>query len=1035
MKYLAAKCLLSKRVLNSLIVIATVIFSGSDSQDVLAQITPDESLGTESSVVTPDVEVKGETADRIDGGAIRERNLFHSFQEFNVREGQSVYFASPERIENIFTRVTGNNPSNILGTLGVDGAANLLLLNPNGILFGENSSLDVEGSFLGTTAESLIFRDGTEFSAVEPSTPLLTISVPLGLQFGSNPGNIMVQSPLEVPNGQNFSFVGGNIDLKGSNIDTSEDGMNSAADGITAPGGRIELGGLSATGIVNFEDSSNLIFPDGIPRGNITIDNFFIDASGGGGGSIAVYSKNLRLTNSIIATGIDFSVESTEERAGDITIDTAEEISLEASNESVSGIFSATGDLSEFLVSTEDVEVVNKTGNAGNIIINTGSLSATGAFVIGSLTNGEGNAGSVNINANKSIVLENSTDSDANSRITSSVLSQGTGKGADIKINTPSLSLNNATISTTTFGAGNAGNLDLNISDSITVSNDSLLETTSVGQGNAGNLTINTDKLTVENSAISTATAGLGQAGNLDITATDFLSLRGAFIFPDGSQFFSIFTLTSGDGDAGDIAIKTRNLIATEGGQISAGTFGAGNGGNINIEAESIEITGKSADETFLSGIAASSFSSGTGGKIRIITDSLVIRDGGLIVAEARDAGDAGSIDLDTEQLIVEHSGISTSNNNTGKAGNLDITASEFILLRGTFTDVNGDVIPAGLFSSTFDGDATAGDLNVNAGKLTLSDGAQIQSATASSGDGGNIAIKADRIELTGNSGKNFPSVITALTNGSGDGGKVNITTDNLVISDGAGISVRSIEDGNAGIISVIVRDSFLADNGRISSFSTRSFGGDIDITAGNISLKGDSDIFTNVEEGAGGGGNITLTANSIIASDDSDIFAFSRDGVGGNITINSSVFLAENFTLNSLTSNPNNLRDNARVDLNATGVLSGLVDIPNVNVLSDSLVELSENAIDTEELVANSCVVRDRPSSGTFIITGKGGLPARPGNWTVSSYSTGDVRAIPNETNTTSTNNNWRSGDPIVEPQGIYRLSNGKLVLSRECS
>ena len=113
-------CFFSQKILNSLIFLTTFIFSGSYSNIVLAQIVPDESLGTESSVVTPDVEIKGETADRIDGGATREGNLFHSFQEFNVREGQSVYFASPESIENIFTRVTGNNPSNILGTLGFD---------------------------------------------------------------------------------------------------------------------------------------------------------------------------------------------------------------------------------------------------------------------------------------------------------------------------------------------------------------------------------------------------------------------------------------------------------------------------------------------------------------------------------------------------------------------------------------------------------------------------------------------------------------------------------------------------------------------------------------------------------------------------------------------------------------------------------------------------------------------------------------------------------------------------------------------------
>lgn len=134
------------------------------------------------------MEVKGETADRIDGGAIRDRNLFHGFSEFNVGESQRVYFANLNtnlnNIEQIFTRVTGSNPSNILGTLGVDGAADLLLLNPNGVLFGENSSLDVEGSFLGTSADSLLFEDDTKFSAVQPGSSLLTVSVPLGLQFG-----------------------------------------------------------------------------------------------------------------------------------------------------------------------------------------------------------------------------------------------------------------------------------------------------------------------------------------------------------------------------------------------------------------------------------------------------------------------------------------------------------------------------------------------------------------------------------------------------------------------------------------------------------------------------------------------------------------------------------------------------------------------------------------------------------------------------------------------------------------------------------
>ena len=176
---------------SSLFITGALIFSGDYS---LAQIVPDRTLDNESSVVTPNVSINGASADRIDGGAIRGSNLFHSFQEFNVLEGQRVYFANPVGIQNIFSRVTGNNFSNIWGTLGVDGAANLFLLNPNGIIFGKNATLDLRGSFVASTASSLVFGDGTQFSATNPQTaPLLTLSVPLGLQFGGNQQSIQVQ--------------------------------------------------------------------------------------------------------------------------------------------------------------------------------------------------------------------------------------------------------------------------------------------------------------------------------------------------------------------------------------------------------------------------------------------------------------------------------------------------------------------------------------------------------------------------------------------------------------------------------------------------------------------------------------------------------------------------------------------------------------------------------------------------------------------------------------------------------------------------
>ena len=142
-----------------------------------AQLTPDGTLGGEASTVTPDALVQGDLTDLIEGGAIRGGNLFHSFLEFNVDLGQRVYFANPAGVESILSRVTGGDLSNIFGTLGVDGAADLFLINPNGMVFGPGASLDLQGSFTATTADSIQLGSDGLFSAVDPvSDNLLTLN-------------------------------------------------------------------------------------------------------------------------------------------------------------------------------------------------------------------------------------------------------------------------------------------------------------------------------------------------------------------------------------------------------------------------------------------------------------------------------------------------------------------------------------------------------------------------------------------------------------------------------------------------------------------------------------------------------------------------------------------------------------------------------------------------------------------------------------------------------------------------------------------
>lgn len=197
--------------------------------DGQAQIVPDDTLGGESSQISPTV-IEGLESDRIDGGAIRGDNLFHSFLEFNVGEGRGAYFANPEGIANILSRVTGRNRSDIMGRLGVLGNANLFLLNPNGIVFGPNATLDIRGSFVASTADRFAFPDGSQFSAVDPDAPpLLTVNVPVGLQYGSQAAQgIVNEGQLLV--GQDLMLSGGSVDSSGA---------------LMAPFGEVAIAGVS----------------------------------------------------------------------------------------------------------------------------------------------------------------------------------------------------------------------------------------------------------------------------------------------------------------------------------------------------------------------------------------------------------------------------------------------------------------------------------------------------------------------------------------------------------------------------------------------------------------------------------------------------------------------------------------------------------------------------------------------------------------------------------------------------------------------
>ncbi|MBW4628401.1 MAG: filamentous hemagglutinin N-terminal domain-containing protein [Brasilonema octagenarum HA4186-MV1] len=849
-----------------------------------AQITPDNSLGAENSVVAPNVEIKGIPSDRIDGGAIRGDNLFHSFQQFNINAGRGAYFSNPGGIANILTRVTGGNVSNIQGVLGVLGNANLFLINPNGIIFGPNARLDVGGSFLGSTANSLIFKNGFEFSATNPQAPpLLTITAPVGLSYRENFKNISNQSRavndsgnvvgLTVPEGNSLTLVGGNVSL--------DNGI------LFAPGGRVELGGLSVPGTVGINGDGSLSFPVGVQRADVSLTNGAIAyVAGRDTGNIAVNARNLELSGgSRLFSGILSGFGTSEAQAGDIKIDAKGTISL----------------LDNSLITSS----VQRTyvGNAGNIDITTGSVVLKNGSQIFGGTFGTGNGGIVKINASDTISLDGQDSSGFYSAIGSYVEFNAKGNAGSVQITTKDLTLGNGSfISASIFGQGNAGSVVINASGSVSVDGGSISSNQqSTGMGDAGDVQLTTTNLTLKNSAfLSARTFGIGNGGVLTVNAKDIISLDNSFITSSVQP--------TGVSNAGGIDITTGSLVLKNGSQILSSTFGQGNGGIVKINAsDTISVDGRNSSGTYSAigsrversakgdaggiqittknltlgngnFVSAGTFGQGNAGSVVINANGSVLVDGGDISSGVFSTGEgnAGGVQLTTTNLTLKNEGsLSASINGEGNAGSVLVRASDSVSLVNSY--ISSTVGAAGV--------GKGGNINIQAALLSLKDGAQLAASTFGTGDAGNVTVDVTGKVTIAGVKDGFSSGIfnQGGITGVGNGGNITISSGSFSLTDGAQLVTSARGQGNAGNVSVRASGSVELVNGRI--FSTVESGGlgkggNIDISAASLSLKDGAQLLTSVRGasnnqlgGRGDAGNITIQARDAV------VF----DGVGSN--------------------------------------------------------------------------------------------------------------------------------------------------------
>ncbi|MEM6399181.1 MAG: filamentous hemagglutinin N-terminal domain-containing protein [Cyanobacteria bacterium P01_D01_bin.116] len=642
----------------------TLFISPSSAQT--SNIVPDNSLGAESSQVIENFQnlpprLSPEKIETIIGGAERGINLFHSFQEFNINEGRGAYFFSPNaEIQNILARVTGGNPSEILGTLGTIGGSepNLFLINPSGIVFGESASLDVSGSFVGTTANGLQFGEQGVFSATNPQTPALLTVNPSALFFyqitsGSITNNSIAEvglnqlgltiSGLQVPNGKSLLLLGGNINLNGG--------------GINAFGGHVELGGVKRIGTVALNIEGNnlrLTFPDDLAKADLMLTNGArVDVVSGNNGSVVINSHNLSILRSLLLSGIFPGSGRVSGQAGNITLN-------------------ATGKVN--IVNSFIVNAVNRggLGNGGNININAGSLSIADGAQINTSTYAFGNSGNININTKDNFIMKGKNNSPIATGITSSVQSGGVGKGGNITIKAKSLSLNRAAIVTSTYNQGDAGKVNIDVRDSLNIEKVSNL--TDIGAFPSGIFT------TVES-------GGIGNGGDINIKA-HLLSLK------EGGQIQTLVRravngLQPGQGDAGNITINTSGEITFEGvddglninegltsGVTSAVDFGTlGSAGDIAIKAASLFMNNKAQ-------LNATSQGKGKAGEVFInIGNILQVNNSDISTASTQSSG--GAIKIIAKDIRLFDDGDVSTNiiNGTAGGGNINLTANTIVAL------------------------------------------------------------------------------------------------------------------------------------------------------------------------------------------------------------------------------------------------------------------------------------------------------------------------------------------------------------------
>ncbi|MBW4493447.1 MAG: CHAT domain-containing protein [Oscillatoria princeps RMCB-10] len=867
--------------LSSLLVILPFFGSLASATPALSQPVTPAPDGT-GTTVTP----QGNTFN-IQGGSLSSNgaNLFHSFQKFGLSSGERANFISNPDIRNILGRVVGGDASYINGLIQVSGGnSNLFLMNPAGILFGPNASLNVPASFTATTATGIGFGAGW-FNAVGSNDYNILVGTPSAFNFAvSQPGAIVNEGNLSLTSGSSLTLLGGTVINTGT---------------LTSPGGNITIAAVPGDSAVRISQEGHLLSLD-------------IEPAALTGAEVPAVLQPLSLPQ-LLTGRPDFGHASalSVSETGEVSL-TGSGVRIPASGGIAAGNIDTSSESGDggaiTLNATSDIitgslrTVAGGTGTGGNIAIvsSAGGINTSAGTLDASSY--DGNGGNVTLSAERNIITGEILSGSLGEIISLGMdeygyeefsSKGGTGTGGNITLESRSGAVDTSLGNLFSYSLERDGG-------SVTLS--------AAGDIKTGNI-ISSSGYSESATYIYVGT-GTGSGGNIALNSSAG-GIDTALGRLDSSSF---------QGNGGSVTLTASGDIKT--GDISSVSWGTGSGGNIvlNSSAGGIDTAGGTLD---------SSSSQGNGGSVTL-TASGDIKIGSIdssvsgdydpdTGARAGGTGSGGNIALNSSAGGIDTAGGGlNSSSDTRKGGSVTLTAS-------------GD-IKTGYISSLSYGTGNGGNIALNSSVGGIDTAGGTLDSSSSQGNGGSVTLTASGDIKIGSidssvSGDYDPDT-GARAGGTGSGGNIALNSSAGGIDTAGGWLYSYSSQGNGGSVTLTASGdiqsgniwSYSSGTGTGGGISLNSSAGGIDTTFGQWNTLGKLDSSST----QGNGGTLTLTASGIVHTGNLNSSGLLR---GGNITVTSQLndIINEGF-LDSYSEKgtPGQIALNAFAGSISTGNLSG---------------------------------------------------------------------------------------------------------------